>query len=126
MRGGYTGSSREVNYHEHQEDGILLAALQHTFHIFCLFLAFNFVLAALWHCGEDTIASVLAASDSLALAGADRSDLQLRGQCAAYTTFRGGSAEFWRHAGRPLYQVQVWDWQCCAVRIKAGSKMRSL
>ncbi|BFJ86912.1 putative manganese transporter [Ruthenibacterium sp. CLA-JM-H11] len=65
VRGGYTGSSREVDCHEHQEeDGILLAALKHTFNIFLFILAFNFVLGGLVALiGEDTIASVLAASD---------------------------------------------------------------
>ena len=64
VRGGYTGSSQEVDCHEHQEeDGILVATLKHTFNIFVFIFAFNIVLGGLVSIiGQDIIASVLAAS----------------------------------------------------------------
>ncbi len=64
VRGGYTGSSQEVDCHEHQEsDGILVAALKHTLNIFLFILAFNIVLGALVTAvGQDRITALLAAS----------------------------------------------------------------
>ena len=48
LRGGYRGSARAVDCHEHEEqDGILLAACKHTLHIFLYVLAFNLALGAL-------------------------------------------------------------------------------
>lgn len=64
VRGGYTGSSSAVDCHEHEEaDGILVAALKHTLHIFVFILAFNIVLGALVALvGQDAIGAFLAAS----------------------------------------------------------------
>lgn len=64
LRGGYAGKSTEVDCHEHDDhDGIFLAALKHTLHIFLFILLFNiglgFVVALV---GQDTIASALAAA----------------------------------------------------------------
>ncbi|MEG2834160.1 MAG: putative manganese transporter [Ruthenibacterium sp.] len=45
MRGGYAGCSEEVDCHEHDaQDGILLAAVKHTLHIFVYILIFNTIL----------------------------------------------------------------------------------
>lgn len=67
VRGGYTGSSKTVDCHEHEEkDGILKAAVKHTLHIFVFILLFNLVLGAIVHAvGEETVASFLTASGPL-------------------------------------------------------------
>lgn len=61
VRGGYTGSSREVDCHAHVEgDGIFVAALKHTLHIFVFILIFNLLLGCLvaW-IGEEAIGAFL-------------------------------------------------------------------
>ena len=67
LRGGYLGSAREVDCHEHEEDeGILKAACRHTLHIFLFILAFNLALGALTAAvGEDNLGAFLAAAGPL-------------------------------------------------------------
>lgn len=72
LRGGYLGSAREVDCHDHtQDEGILRAACRHTLHIFLFILAFNLALGALTAAvGEAAIGAFLAAAGPLQPAAA--------------------------------------------------------
>lgn len=61
LHGGYGGSSKYINCHEHDEkDGLLLAALKHTINIYVILfvftLLFGFIVEAV---GEDTISAFM-------------------------------------------------------------------
>lgn len=59
--GGYTGSARDCDCHEHDEaDSILVAAVKHTLHIVLFVFVFNLVMGTLveW-IGEETLAAFL-------------------------------------------------------------------
>ncbi|MEG2436301.1 MAG: arsenic efflux protein, partial [Ruthenibacterium sp.] len=64
MRGGYAGNSEEVDCHAHDEqDGILLAAVKHTLHIFVYILIFNAILGGVVaFVGADTLGAFVTGS----------------------------------------------------------------
>ena len=64
MRGGYMGTSEAVDCHEHVEaDGIFVAALKHTLHIFVYILLFNLALGTIVAVvGENTLGNLVAAA----------------------------------------------------------------
>ena len=64
VRGGYMGTSAAVDCHEHVEaDGIFVAALKHTLHIFVYILLFNLALGGIVAAvGEDTLGNFVAAA----------------------------------------------------------------
>jgi len=64
MRGGYAGSAKDVDCHEHEEeDPIFKAALKHTLHIFIYIFLFNFALGLLTACiGAERVTAFLVAA----------------------------------------------------------------
>lgn len=59
VRGGYTGTTREVDCHDHHEqDTLLMSAAKHTLNIFVFILLFNLAIGALIALvGEENIAA---------------------------------------------------------------------
>ena len=72
LRGGYLGSARAVDCHEHEEnDGIFKAACKHTLHIFLYIAVFNLALGAITAAvGEEALGAFLAAAGPLQPAAA--------------------------------------------------------